>query len=59
MYFAVHNEKPIGSTRGNSEFTAYVLRVVLIPSVIKKHRGITENTAFDSGGMRGFMCRMT
>lgn len=38
MYVSVLDEWPTGCSRGNAEFTAYVLRVVLRPSV-KKSRG--------------------
>lgn len=43
---AIHHDQPIGYTRGNSEFTAYMLRVVLAHLSLKKkkeQKGITEN----------------
>lgn len=42
MYVAVQHDQPIGYTRGNSEFTAYVLGVVLAHLSFKK-KGITED----------------
>lgn len=55
MYFGVLDELPVGSSKGNSEFISYLLRVVLIPSVIKHTGELQENTAFDRGGMYSFI----
>lgn len=38
MYLAIHHDQPIGYTRGNSEFTAYMLRVVLAHLSFKKKK---------------------
>lgn len=38
MYLAIHHDQPIGYTRGNSEFTAYMLRVVLAHLSLKKKK---------------------
>lgn len=49
MYFVIRDEWPIGSSRGNSEFTAYVLSAGLIQNVTlkKKSSRITECTTSD------------
>lgn len=56
MYLAIHHDQPIGYTRGNSEFTAYVLRVVLAHLSLKKKKSKKELQRIRRG-MCGFMWR--
>lgn len=56
MYLAIHHDQPIGYTRGNSEFTAYMLRVVLAHLSFKKKKK-KEQKGIIRRGMCGFMWR--
>lgn len=56
MYLAIHHDQPIGYSRGNSEFTAYVLRVVLAHLSLKKKS--KKELQRIRRGMCGFMWRM-
>lgn len=52
VYFVIHDEQPIGSSRSNSEFTALCTLRGTYPICHKiRHRGITVTTAFDRGGI--------